>query len=487
MTFVRAAVRLALVALALSAPVAAAHPGQVDRGFGEDGHRVVALPDGFEPVGVHLYPDGRIVALGHYGDGRRAVVRVGDGQAPLGTQASGFPAAFAELPDGGILVPGSAPNQQFSQDSVVSKLLPDGSPDRAWGRGGTTAPVDFAASTDRFSEVALQPDARIVATGGAAEGYSGLQGTVARFLPDGSVDTSFMQTGFSEPHDLYEPVMLAAPDGRIVLLGNELDCVREGSDCNVPSLIYGMTFGTGSVPVSAPSVVFRPRRGFRAQMSGAALLDDGRVLVVGQYERVRPKRKALLVAVLDASLRVQRWRVIPQPSFNDVQVAGFDRNGRAILAVAGRRVALRRLDLSPLRLDRSFGSHGATVVMREERTQRYVATALPDGRILVLTYRPGAGELRLSRYLGGDDRTRPRIATAVEACRDGGRLVRVRVRDASALARVSVHRGKRTLVRTSRSRLRLRVVVRTRVRLRLQARDVAGNVATTIRWVPGCR
>src|SRR5205085_5791618 len=98
--------------------------------------------------------------------------------------------AVAIQPNGRIVVAGATSQNRFG----VARYLPDGSVDTSFGGGDGEALVWFKAPPTGcfggFNDVVLQPDARILATGVAC-GEVG----VARFLPDGTPDPSFGQNG----------------------------------------------------------------------------------------------------------------------------------------------------------------------------------------------------------------------------------------------------------------------------------------------------
>ena len=126
--------------------------------------------------------------------------------------------------DGGIVsVFWSGPSFS-SRDFGLIGTLADGEPDPDFGDGGL-ARLDFDNDEDTVEAVAVQPDGRIVAVG-AVKASGSTQGTdfgIARFLPDGSVDTGFGSNGkvmldLDGSTDTARAVHLLA-DGRILVAG----------------------------------------------------------------------------------------------------------------------------------------------------------------------------------------------------------------------------------------------------------------------------
>jgi uncharacterized delta-60 repeat protein len=91
--------------------------------------------------------------------------------------------------DGKIVVAGDASLSGTGYDFVVARYNGDGSLDVTFNSGGIAA-ADFGNSTDRVEDLAFQSDGKIVVAG-----WSNVNNVsdfaIARFHPDGSLDTSF--------------------------------------------------------------------------------------------------------------------------------------------------------------------------------------------------------------------------------------------------------------------------------------------------------
>jgi uncharacterized delta-60 repeat protein len=114
-------------------------------------------------------------------------------------------------PDGRIVVVGRAGNEL-----ALARYKEDGSADKSFGKGGR---LTTAISTDSWgTAVALQPDGKIVAAGTAGEDFA-----LARYNPDGSLDSSFgvegkVTTDFFGGSDSVAAILIL-PDGRILAGG----------------------------------------------------------------------------------------------------------------------------------------------------------------------------------------------------------------------------------------------------------------------------
>ena len=118
-------------------------------------------------------------------------------------------------PDGRIVVAGySESYSSSSKRPFLARFLPSGMPDSSFGANGHYAvPLD----AHQFDHVSIQADGRILAAGSSF--YNG-NSVLARFLPEGSPDTSFGNQGyvlFGEYQQLKAAFEL--PDGKILTGG----------------------------------------------------------------------------------------------------------------------------------------------------------------------------------------------------------------------------------------------------------------------------
>ncbi|MEV7812623.1 delta-60 repeat domain-containing protein [Streptomyces flaveolus] len=229
----------AALALLLASPGSAhAASGDLDSSFGGNGKVVdLDVSAGIEGHGLAVQDDGKLVALGSfYGEGTGpdfVVVRYN----PDGTLDSGFgnggivttdfgqgeeaAHGLALQPDGKIVVVGTTqrPGSEGCCWFTVARYQPDGDLDTGFGDGGRTI-TDFGSdgSADAYA-VTVQPDGRIVAVG-----QSGGDIVVARydsagdpdptFSGDGQLTTHFSAGGISTAQDV-----ALQSDGRIVVAG----------------------------------------------------------------------------------------------------------------------------------------------------------------------------------------------------------------------------------------------------------------------------
>ena len=172
-----------------------------------------------------LQADGKIVLAGG-ADGRFALVRYNpdgsldptfSGDGIQTTEFSGHGAGATSVtvqPDGKIVAAGRG----STNDIEVARYMPDGSLDMAFSEDGTQS-NDFSANDIAF-DVAVQGDGKIVVAG-----YTRAQElTLVRYNVNGSLDTSFSGDGRADAGSRY-PVfavgLVIQPDGKIAVAGND--------------------------------------------------------------------------------------------------------------------------------------------------------------------------------------------------------------------------------------------------------------------------
>jgi uncharacterized delta-60 repeat protein len=240
--------------------------------------------------------------------------------------------------DGNLVVAGiSAKPTGFYQFAVV-RYLPDGSLDPGFGNGGVVL-TDFGDGLGAVTQtIALQPDGNIVAAGYTIDNNSQASFALARYQPDGTLDTTFsddgkltLALGLGSVNDL-----VFQPDSKIVAIGTGGN-VRLSADGALDT-----TYSSGGIA----AVDFEQR--------GAARLPDGRIVTVGSYVVADPFDRGFALA-----------RYLPDGSLD----ATFGAAGRVDTGVGGD------------------GSAGAVALQ-------------PDGAIIVVgtSLSPGAN-FTVARYL----------------------------------------------------------------------------------------
>ncbi|POX51521.1 calcium-binding protein [Streptomyces sp. Ru71] len=254
--------------------------GSLDTGFGGDGIVLADnIPGPTEALDVAIDSSDRIVAAGYSG-GNAVVARYnpdgspdtsfdGDGVAvadpsPQSLEEGGDGRALALQPDGKIVVGGEVGTTRF--DFYLTRLNSNGSLDTGFGSNGIVR-TDFGGY-DHVESLAVQPDGRIVAAGNSDDRYA-----LARYLSNGSLDTSFDGDGrVVTPGGNANDVTLQ-PDGRIVVAGGtsggNFGILRYNPDGGPDS-----GFGTGGLVVTD--------FGGSDTARGVTLDSSGRIVAAGQ-------------------------------------------------------------------------------------------------------------------------------------------------------------------------------------------------------------
>jgi uncharacterized delta-60 repeat protein len=119
--------------------------------------------------------------------------------------------------DGKILGAGIIYNNYYDSQAILVRYNADGSPDSAFGTDGM-----LIRDNANISAIALQPDGKILAAGFTFENALDKDILVVRYNVDGSVDTSFGNSGKATSsvgnRDFANAIALQ-PDGKIVVAG----------------------------------------------------------------------------------------------------------------------------------------------------------------------------------------------------------------------------------------------------------------------------
>ncbi len=277
--------------------------GSADPTFGGDGSltTLVSPSQNAEATSIALQPDGKIVVAGTAQFGTvqdfAAVRYQTDGSLDPSFGAGGIvDEAFsvdarangvAIQVDGGIVLAGTAASR-----FVLARLSSDGTLDPSFNGSGTVETWFGSAPLPNYqgaTAVAVQPDGKIVAAGYANGPYD-TAFAMARYLTDGSLDTTFNGDGRVKTLDgssigfqLSANAIAIAPDGAIVLAGAATSGTPEVYAWSWVTARYGPD-GLPDQRFSGDGLVmtgWAPQR--RSQEAvGAAVQPDGDIVVSGR-------------------------------------------------------------------------------------------------------------------------------------------------------------------------------------------------------------
>jgi uncharacterized delta-60 repeat protein len=258
--------------------------GTLDTTFGAGGRVLTTFAQNSidRANAVVIQADGKIVAAGSTRSGPTSEFAVArylpngsldasfDGDGLVVTPIStGVVFDLAVQPDGKLIAAGWSNPGGF--DIAMARYNPDGSLDSSFDGDGMVVASSFRPASTYAPQVLVQRDGKIL-TGGAG---------LARFNPDGSVDRSFGEGGRALT-DVGLVTPLLQPDGKIIAAGSTFGADGGSSDFTVVRLSAAgridSTFGRGGRVVTN----FRPQD----DATDAELLANGKLVVSGYTAQV---------------------------------------------------------------------------------------------------------------------------------------------------------------------------------------------------------
>lgn len=257
-----------------------------DGGFDGDGKLTTSFGGNASARAVALQPDGKIVVLGNYYtlDTSFLARYKTDGSldSTFGTEGKlTIPVDYLNdleiLPDGKILTLGTHQSPDGDFKFAFRQFLPNGSPDTSFGLDGVFWP-DFGGY-DQGAALALQPDGRIVAAGRGGTG-----GVVIRLWPDTAFDSGGQQVHRLVVPDYYPPgadtiarTSVVQPDGKILVAGELLDQGITRSDAFVARFLPDGQIDTSFGEQGMASVW----AGRFNSANAIAVQPDGKIIIAG--------------------------------------------------------------------------------------------------------------------------------------------------------------------------------------------------------------
>src|SRR3954451_1631397 len=243
--------------------------GDNDASFGTAGTDGAA-PDFGASADAHavaLQGDGKIVLAGGITAGTKEHFLVARLDDPSGTPDAGFSGGHVSVdfggtlesanallvqPDGKIVVAGTT-DAGGTDDFAIARLGTDGKLDPTFGDGGK-ATLDFGASDDQATALALEQNGKIVVVGQRKKGQGAnfADIAVARLQPNGTKGPSFGsggQTLVDLGRNEFGTAVALQGDGKIVVAGNSINPTNQG--VVVARLLGDPIVGGGTGPSTA--------------------------------------------------------------------------------------------------------------------------------------------------------------------------------------------------------------------------------------------
>jgi uncharacterized delta-60 repeat protein len=342
---------MVLVGGLLALPLAVSAGGQLDPAFGNGGKVVTDLGASEAIEALVVQPNGKIIAVGQ---------RQGD---------PSFETQFALV--------------RYERNGVI---------DPSFGTSGKVI-TTFGGREARAFDAALQPDGKIIAAGIAEAGARGADLALARYHPDGSLDSSFGASGrvltdFNSTHETALGLVLQ-PDGKIVVAGYTRPfgpIASNPSDFaiaryNPDGTLDGSFDGDGKVTTDFAS-------SSEDRATAIATAPDGKLVAVGYRLRRADFTSEIELArynsdgSLDASFDGD-GKVLATPS-NATGASDVVVEGDAKIVVAGEFGGLGVARYaSDGRLDASYGSGGVSKASFPRSAWAEALARQPDGATVV--------------------------------------------------------------------------------------------------------
>jgi uncharacterized delta-60 repeat protein len=407
--------------------------GTVDCSFGVQGRVVTTNIVIGSSIAAVVQPDGKIVVLAMgrppgatSGSGVYVLRYLADGALDMSFDGDGIryleftpkldgedPGGLAIQPDGKIVVAAYVPLKGTVSEVAVTRLLSNGAVDSSFGSAGVVRfSYESSKVTSVVSDIALQPDGRILVTGG---------GGLARLNTNGTLDTSFSGDGRMLLEFGAARLGIAALDvglqqvgtsSRIVLAGS-----RNGCDGMANAAIARLT-ADGS-----PDSSFGPTgEGFvllaygdRVERAHRALPDAlGRLMIVGMSTLTEPvlrPRIAMTRLLPDGGIDMSfasGSALIGVSGLSVLPGMGLHLDEASSLLIAGEAYTTNVTEGSYLlmrvredgQLDPGFGQFGVTLTdVGPGLDSAAVFVVQPTGRIVVIGSLRGAGAIGLVGYV----------------------------------------------------------------------------------------
>jgi uncharacterized delta-60 repeat protein len=421
----RRAALAVVLAFFLFVPSAAALPGDPDTSFSLDGKATTNFTTGFDSVSaVLIQSDDKIVAVGMAAGsgGRIALARymqdgsidtsfgaAGTGRV-LTNLTSGFDAAFDGTLDaaGNIVAVGRA-GLAGGRFSVV-RYTPAGALDTTFGGGDGKVLTDFTTGDDFAFGVAIEPlGEKIIAVGRG--GGNGGRIALARYLPDGTLDTSFgaagngkVMTNITSGDDRADAVDLS---GGKILVGGTVGYF--GSNARFVVAQYDASGAPDTSFSGDGRVVTDFTTGFDGAF-GIVVQSDGKIVAAGQAGGTAGLARYDAAGALDPTFggdgKVTTNYTSGADYFDDIVLDG---NGKLVAAGAANffgpnaRFALARYDPVDGSLDAAFGGGDGKVTtdFTTGLDGAYGVAIASGGELVAGGYSGGSGgRFALARYAG---------------------------------------------------------------------------------------
>ena len=425
--------RTAMVAVCLtltSSIAGAAVPADLDTSFDGDGKVRTTVGNSDAAQAVAIQADGKIVLGGGSWDAvqqRFAVVRYtstgaldttfsGDGKATVALGSTqDYARAVLVQPDGKIIAVGES-YTAGGADFGLARFNPDGTLDTTFDGDGKVT-TDFAGAYDLAYGAAIQADGKIIATGLAESGGNYVFG-VARYNPDGSLDTTFdgdgkALTDIGDGTD-YAFAVTVQTDGKLIVAGGATQAGNEDL-----ALVRYTSTGAPDTTFDGDGIVQQPIGAGTDEALAITLQADGKPVVTGRthngasYDVVAARFTTS--GALDTTFDGDGINTVTLGTASEAgRGIAVQRNGK--LVVAGSATVGGNADLAFVRfntdgsLDTTFNGSGSLTVPVGVSNDNATAVQIQRNGMIVAAaavFGSSAWEIGAVRIVGDADLTPP--------------------------------------------------------------------------------
>jgi uncharacterized delta-60 repeat protein len=394
--------------------------GSTDNSFGTNGLVTTSFFDissfWAQVTSVALQADGKIVAAGYTLTGSAGFISMavarynsngtldtgfdGDGRALVDfTTPRSRANEVAIQTDGKIVIAGLTREAVGSiSDFAAARLNGDGTLDTGFDGDGRIT-TKFTTTSSAVQSIGIQTDGKIVAVGYSILG-SARDIAIARYLPDGALDTSFDGDGklTTDIGDDLAESMAIQTDGKIVVCGQSFAAPNTlvafmSARYNTDGSLDNSYNGNGKVLTQLPDRVGRANAAF--------IRPDGKIILAGHANTFNVSDFAVLRyeanGILDTTFEGDGIAVVePGNSADWIYDMAVQPDGKIVAAGYGfegffQTVTVARF-LPGGALDTSFGNQGSVIhFVQDLDTYANDVIVQPDGKILVSvgSYFPG--------------------------------------------------------------------------------------------------
>jgi uncharacterized delta-60 repeat protein len=418
-----------------SAFAADPYPGDLDPSFGTGGQVIVHnLSSNDRANAVLVRPDGRILLGGVLDYNFGLAQLLADGSLDTTFGANGLVAtplsadpddvsvatAMVLQPDGKVILAGILINIIFPMkyDYALARYTTTGDLDPTFGTGGVVI-TDFGVAIETPQAAVLQPDGKLVVAGNCGSDYGGTDSctpVLARYNPNGSLDTSFGQAGkviFTRSTWAAEMALALQPDGKILAAGslrNDYPSTPE-EDFDVmlfrldPDGSYDTAFGANGLVSTDFETMYDIAYALALQPDGKIVLAGTRVVDVGAMILARYNSNGSPDASFGSGGKV----LLPQDGEDESATAlVLQPDGKILVGGSIYPSATAMSDFLLARFtpagspDASFGTAGRVTTDFGGIEEAFSLALQPDGRIL-LVGQIDHEEMIVARYINEID------------------------------------------------------------------------------------